>query len=72
MNALFAGEVDYHRAAVSTTCCPLMKADENVKLVDVNPLGNQYALRFNSTVKPFDNPKIRQARRSMRSIRRTS
>src|SRR6476660_1387319 len=60
MNALFAGEVDYIEQP-QHDLLPLMKADKNVKLVDVNPLGNQYALRFNSTFKPFDNPKIRQA-----------
>ena len=60
MNALFAGEVDYIEQP-QHDLLPLMKADKNVKLVDVNPLGNQYSLRFNSTAKPFDNPKIRQA-----------
>ncbi len=60
MNALFAGEVDYIEQP-QHDLLPLMKADKNVKLVDVNPLGNQYALRFNVTAKPFDNAKIRQA-----------
>jgi peptide/nickel transport system substrate-binding protein len=64
MNALFAGEVDYIEQP-QHDLLPLMKADKNVKLVDVNPLGNQYALRFNSTAKPFDNPKIRQVCKAM-------
>ena len=38
-----------------------MKADRNVKLVDWNPLGNQYTFRPNHLHKPFDNPKVRQA-----------
>jgi peptide/nickel transport system substrate-binding protein len=57
MNALFAGEVDYIEQP-QHDLLPLMKADKNVKLVDVNPLGNQYALRF--------------ARRSSRSTTRRS
>ena len=44
-----------------TTCCRCCKGDANVKLVDWNPLGNQYTFRFNSLHKPFDNAKVRQA-----------
>ena len=33
----------------------------SVQLVDWNPLGHQFIYRFNHLVKPFDNPKIRQA-----------
>ena len=40
---------------------PLVKDDPNVKLVDWNPLGNQYTFRPNHLHKPFDNPKVRQA-----------
>ena len=40
---------------------PLLAKDKNIKLVDYNPLGNQYVLRFNRLLKPFDNPKIRHA-----------
>ena len=40
---------------------PLLSSDKNIKLFDGNPLGNQYVMRFNSTAKPFDNPKIRHA-----------
>ena len=36
-------------------------ADTNIKLVDWNPLGNQYTFRSNWLHKPFDNPKVRQA-----------
>ena len=58
MNALFAGEIDYIEQP-QHDLLPLMKADKNVKLVDVNPLGNQYALRFNSdrqTVRQPEDP----------------
>ena len=40
---------------------PVLKKDSNVKLADLNPLGNQYTFRFNTLFKPFDNAKIRQA-----------
>jgi peptide/nickel transport system substrate-binding protein len=60
VNALLAGEIDYIEAA-KHDLLPLMKADPNVKLVDYNPLGNQYTFRPNHLHKPFDNPKVRQA-----------
>ena len=60
VNALIAGEVDFIEAP-SHDLLPILRKDANVKLVDWNPLGNQYAFRFNATAKPFDNAKIRQA-----------
>jgi peptide/nickel transport system substrate-binding protein len=60
MNALLAGEVDYLEAPPHDLL-PVAKADPNVKLVDVNPLGNQFTFRFNTLHKPFDNAKVRQA-----------
>jgi peptide/nickel transport system substrate-binding protein len=60
VNALLAGEIDFIEAP-SHDLLPLLKADPNVKLVDWNPLGNQYTFRPNHLVKPFNNPKIRQA-----------
>jgi peptide/nickel transport system substrate-binding protein len=60
VNALLAGEIDYIEAP-SHDLLPLLKADSNVKLVDWNPLGNQFTFRPNHLHKPFDNPKIRQA-----------
>ena len=59
-NALLAGEVDYIEAP-SHDLLPLLRKDGSVKLVDWNPLGNQYAFRFNTLAKPFDNVKVRQA-----------
>src|SRR4249920_391083 len=55
INALLAGEIDYIEAP-SHDLLPLVKADKNVKLVDWNPLGNQYTFRPNHLHKPFDNP----------------
>jgi peptide/nickel transport system substrate-binding protein len=60
MNALLAGEIDYIEAP-KHDLLPLAKGDPNVKLVDWNPLGNQYTFRPNHLHKPFDNPKARQA-----------
>jgi len=60
VNALIAGEIDFIEQP-SHDLLPLLRADPGIKLVDWNPLGNQYAFRFNTTAKPFDNPKVRQA-----------
>lgn len=59
-NALRAGEVDFVEDP-SSDLLPTLEKDPNLKTFDVNPLGNQYAFRFNVLHKPFDNPKIRQA-----------
>jgi peptide/nickel transport system substrate-binding protein len=60
VNALLAGELDYIEAPPHDLL-PVLKGDANVKLVDINPLGNQYTFRFNTLHKPFDNAKVRQA-----------
>src|SRR5437667_872105 len=60
INALLAGEIDYIEAP-QHDLLPVVKKDANIKLVDLNPLGNQYTFRFNVLHKPFDNAKIRQA-----------
>jgi peptide/nickel transport system substrate-binding protein len=60
VNALVAGEVDIVEDAKSDLL-PTLAKDPNVKMLDQNPLGNQYVLRFNTIQKPFDNPKVRQA-----------
>ncbi len=60
INALLAGELDYIESPPHDLL-PVLKGDGNVKLVDLNPLGNQYTFRYNSLHKPFDNPKARQA-----------
>jgi peptide/nickel transport system substrate-binding protein len=58
--ALQNGEIDMIEQP-STDLLPLLAKDKNVKLVDFNPLGNQYVMRFNQVQKPFDNAKIRHA-----------
>src|SRR6266536_4057134 len=60
INALLAGEIDYIEAPPHDLL-PVLKKDANVKLVDSNPLGNQYAFRYNTLAKLFDNAKVRQA-----------
>ncbi len=60
VNALLAGEIDYIEA-MPHDLLPLVKDDPNIKLVNWNPLGNQYSFRPNHTQKPFDNAKVRQA-----------
>ena len=58
--ALQNGEIDMIESP-GHDLLPLLAKDKNIKLFDGNPLGNQYAFRFNTTAKPFDNPKIRHA-----------
>jgi peptide/nickel transport system substrate-binding protein len=58
--ALQNGEIDMIESP-SMDLLPVLAKDKNIKLFDYNPLGNQYAFRFNTLFKPFDNPKIRYA-----------
>jgi peptide/nickel transport system substrate-binding protein len=60
INALLADEIDYIESPPHDLY-PVLKQDRNVKLVNLNPLGNQYTFRFNVLHKPFDNVKVRQA-----------
>src|SRR5262245_11646650 len=58
--ALQNGEIDMIESP-SHDLLPLLAKDKNIKLFNSNPTGLQYTFRFNSTAKPFDNPKIRHA-----------
>jgi peptide/nickel transport system substrate-binding protein len=60
INALLAGEIDYIETPPHDLL-PVLKPDANIRLVNLNPLGNQYTFRYNTLHKPFDNPKVRQA-----------
>ena len=60
VNALVAGEIDLIEA-LPHDLIPVAQRSQDVKLFDWNPLGNQYAFRFNTLHPPFDNPKVRQA-----------
>ncbi len=58
--ALQSGEIDMIESP-GHDLLPLLGKDKNIELVSFNPTGNQYAFRFNSIAKPFDNAKIRHA-----------
>jgi peptide/nickel transport system substrate-binding protein len=60
MNALVNGEVEYWEVP-APDMIPLLKADENVEVKVVDPLGTQGWLRPNHLLPPFDNEKARQA-----------
>ncbi len=60
VNALIAGEIDVIEQ-LPHDLIPIARADKNVKLVDWNPLGQQFVIRFNHLQPPFNNPKIRLA-----------
>jgi peptide/nickel transport system substrate-binding protein len=60
INALLNGEVDMIESPPHDLLAVLRK-DANVKLINRDPLGLQYAFRFNTLHRPFDNVKIRQA-----------
>jgi peptide/nickel transport system substrate-binding protein len=60
VNALLAGEIDFIETPPHDLY-PILRADPNVKLWILNPLGLQYMFRPNHLHYPFDNPKARQA-----------
>jgi peptide/nickel transport system substrate-binding protein len=60
VTALQNGEIDMLESP-PMDMLPLIAKDKNLKLFDFNPLGNQDVMRFNTLLKPFDNPKIRYA-----------
>jgi peptide/nickel transport system substrate-binding protein len=60
INALSTGEVDLVEAPPHDLY-PVLKKDPNIKLVPWQPLGLQFAFRFNTLHPPFDNATIRQA-----------
>ena len=58
--ALIAGEVDIYELPPNDLL-PLLGRAPNVKLEITNKQGGSAILRPNSIIKPFDNPKVRQA-----------
>ena len=60
INAMIAGEIDMVQQP-TYELLSLIEANKGTEVVDLNPLGNQYAFRFNTLHKPFDNPRVRQA-----------
>jgi peptide/nickel transport system substrate-binding protein len=59
-NALTSGGVDIVEAPAFEQYSAL-EHDPKVRLIDFNPRGAQYFLRFNHRYPPFNNPKVRQA-----------
>jgi peptide/nickel transport system substrate-binding protein len=59
-NALKKGEIDLFEAPPHDLL-PLLDGDANIALKVVATAGRQFAFRFNTLHKPFDNPKVRQA-----------
>jgi peptide/nickel transport system substrate-binding protein len=58
--ALLSGEVDLIEQP-SPSLIAELGASRNVTLLRQNPYGNQYALRFNSLLKPFNDARVRRA-----------
>jgi peptide/nickel transport system substrate-binding protein len=59
-NALISGTIDMIIEPPYTQY-PSIKADPDVRMVAVNPLGYFFYLRFNHIQSPFNNPAVRQA-----------
>jgi peptide/nickel transport system substrate-binding protein len=59
-NALVAGEIDLIEQP-AFELYPSLKSSPDIQLVDTNPIGSQFILRFNHLQPPFDNPKVRRA-----------
>ena len=60
INALLAGEIDFIEAP-PFDLHRLLKADQNVQLMTLSPVGSQNIFRLNHLHKPFDNPTVRRA-----------
>jgi peptide/nickel transport system substrate-binding protein len=58
--ALNAGEADWYEQPPADIL-PVFAANKDVVVNTVDPLGNMGVLRFNHTLPPFDNPKMREA-----------
>ena len=59
-NALLAGEIDYWED-VSTDLLPLVEADPDIEVRNLNALGYQTIMRPNALHPPFDDARIRRA-----------
>jgi peptide/nickel transport system substrate-binding protein len=60
VNALLGGEIDVIEI-LSPDLLPLLGDSPDIEMRVVNQAGRQYAMRFNTLHKPFDNPKVRAA-----------
>lgn len=60
LNALANGEVDMWESP-TPDMLPLLRANANIEVAVIDPLGTQGWLRMNHLHPPFNNPKVRQA-----------
>jgi len=60
VNALAAGEIDIVEAPAHELY-PSLRNNQQLQLVETNPRGYGFFMRFNHLQPPFDNPKVRQA-----------
>jgi len=60
VNALQKGEVDIIEQP-AFPLIPALKKDPNIVVYNYSPVPLQFMARFNHLLKPFDNPKVRQA-----------
>jgi peptide/nickel transport system substrate-binding protein len=60
LNALQAGDIDL-ASVMNPVDIPTMKSDPNLQVIERGESCNLFHLGMNSTHKPFDNPKIREA-----------
>ncbi len=60
LNALLAGEIDYWEDA-SADLLPILQADPDIEVANLNALGYQTIMRPNALHPPFDDARIRRA-----------
>jgi peptide/nickel transport system substrate-binding protein len=60
INALQSGDVDLIEQ-VTIDLLPVLKANDEIKVGIINPLGSQVTGRFNHRIPPFNNPMVRRA-----------
>jgi peptide/nickel transport system substrate-binding protein len=58
--AINAGEADWYEQPPQDIL-PVFASNKDLVIANIDPLGNQGVLRFNSTLPPFNNEKMRQA-----------
>lgn len=60
MNALMAGEIDYHESP-APDLAPLLQANPDITVAVTDPLGSIGFARFNHVLPPFDDAAVRKA-----------
>ncbi|TVQ31433.1 MAG: ABC transporter substrate-binding protein [Geminicoccaceae bacterium] len=60
LNALITGEIDIVEQ-IAHDLLPLVEFEDDIDVININPLGNQYMFRMNWLHAPFDDQLVRQA-----------